>query len=334
MISSTLGDLSQSFTSRQRNLALRQDIGRYTQELSTGQVSDVRQVLAGNYSYLTDIERKMDMLKGYGVATAEATQFSSVMQTVIGDISDATQDLANSLITAGITSIGPANADIAVEAFNALDEIVGRLNTETAGRFLFSGTATDQPPLANATTLLDAARTALAGAVSPADMIAAANAWFDDPAGFEAAIYQGSDDPLTPFSLSERDSVTLDLRATNPELRQMLKLTTLAALADDPAFALDSTQKTELFTKTGQEMLAARDDITNLAARVGFAEARIGAITARNAAEQTSLSFAKADLLSVDPFEAATRLEEVQFQLQSLYSVTARNAQLSLVNFI
>jgi flagellar hook-associated protein 3 FlgL len=334
MIGSTLGDLSQSYTSRQRNVALRQDIGRYTQELSTGQVSDPRQVMAGNYSYLTDIERKMDMLKGYGVATAEATQYSSVMQTVIGDISNATQDLANSLITASITAIGPANADISNEAFNALDEIVGRLNTETAGRFLFSGTATDRPPLANTSTLLNAARTALAGAATPGDMIAAANVWFDDPAGFEAAVYQGSDDALAPFSLSVGDAVSLDVRATDPELRQMLKLTTLAALANDPAFALNSTQKTELFIETGKEMLAARDNIVNLAGRVGFAEARIAAITARNAAEQTSLSFAKADLLSVDLFEAATRLEEVQFQLQSLYSVTARNAQLSLVNFI
>jgi flagellar hook-associated protein 3 FlgL len=256
------------------------------------------------------------------------------MQTVVGSISDATQDLANSLITSGITAIGPANANLAIEARSVLDEIIGRLNTETAGRFLFAGTATDQAPLADAETLINAVRTAISGATTPADMLAIANSWFTDPAGFDAIIYQGADDALAPFVLSEFDNVPLAIRATDPDLRQMLKLTTLAALTEDPAFALSHEAQIELFVETGKEMLSARDNITNLAAQVGFAEARISVITARNAAELTSLSFAKADLLSIDPFEAATRLEEVQFQLQSLYTVTARNAQLSLVNFL
>jgi flagellar hook-associated protein 3 FlgL len=334
MVGSNLGDLSQSFSMRQRNVAMRQDIGRYTQELSTGQVMNVRDVLSGNYSYLSDIERKMDLLQGYSVATTEATQFAGVMQTVVGSISDATQDLANSLITSGITAIGPANANLAIEARSVLDEIIGRLNTETAGRFLFAGTATDQAPLADAETLINAVRTAISGATTPADMLAIANSWFTDPAGFDAIIYQGADDALAPFVLSEFDNVPLAIRATDPDLRQMLKLTTLAALTEDPAFALSHEAQIELFVETGKEMLSARDNITNLAAQVGFAEARISVITARNAAELTSLSFAKADLLSIDPFEAATRLEEVQFQLQSLYTVTARNAQLSLVNFL
>lgn len=334
MIGSTLGDLSQSFMSRQRSVAMRQDIARYTQELSTGQVSDVRQVLAGNYSYLTDIERKMDLLQGYSVATTEATHFSTAMQTVIGGISDMTQDLANGLITAGITSLGPAGTELAVEAHNALDAMIGRLNTEVAGRFLFSGAATDQAPLANTETLLDAVRLAISAATTPADMLTAASVWFDDPAGFATTMYQGSDTALTPFSLSQTDTVTLDLRATDPNFRQLLKLTTLAALADDPAFALNSAQKADLFVETGKEMLGAQDNTVNLAARIGFVEARIDVIATRNGAEETSLRFAKADLLSIDPFESATRLEETQFQLQSLYSVTVRNAQLSLVNFL
>jgi flagellar hook-associated protein 3 FlgL len=174
MIGSTLGDLSQSFSSRQRNIAIRQDIGRYAQELSTGQVSDIRQILAGNYSYLTEIEHKMDLLKGYSVATTEAAHFSSTMQTLIGSISDTTQNLTNSLLTNSLT----ANDNIASEAHDTLDEMIGRLNTEVAGRFLFSGTATDQKPLADTTTLLTAARTAMAGATSPSDMLTAANAWF------------------------------------------------------------------------------------------------------------------------------------------------------------
>lgn len=330
----TLGDLSHSFTSRQRNIAIRQDISRYTQELATGQVSDVRQRLAGNYSYLTDIERKMDILQGYSVATSEAAHFLSATQTVIGNISTTTQDFGNRLLTAEIAAQGPASSDIANDAREVLNQMIGRLNTDVAGRFLFSGTATDQAPLAEATMLIDTARAAMAGATTAADMLAAADIWFDDPGGFAATIYQGSDDALAPLAVSISDNVTMDLTATDPGIRQMLKVVTLAALADDPAFSLNDAQRTELFVEAGKKMLGARDNLTNTAARIGFAEARVDIISARNAAEQTSLNFAKTDLLSIDPFEAATRLEEVQFQLQSLYTVTARNAQLSLVNFL
>lgn len=330
----TLGDLSQSYSMRQRNVALREQLAQYSEELATGQVADVRQVLNGNYSYLTDIERKMDIIAGYSVATAEATHFTNGMQLAIGETSELSRDLSATLITAGTSALGAARSDIAGEARNALEAIVDRINTNVSGRFLFSGTATDQPPLPDAQVLLDAVRTAMAGAATPSDMMAAAQAWFDDPLGFATTVYQGTDDPLAPFALSSTDAVGLDLRATDPDIKRVLMLTAVSALAQDASFGLDVVQQTELFAITGQEMLSARDGVTSLGARIGFVEARIDAVATQNAAEQTSLSFAKAELLEIDPFEAATRLEDVQFNLESLYVITARNAQLSLVNFI
>lgn len=336
MIGSTLGDLSQSYSLRQRNLALKTDIARLTTELSTGQVADVRRVLDGNTGYLTDIERKMDILEGYSVATSEAALFSEAAQNALGRIQGIGTDLSGSLLLAGTSAIGTSGSDTVAEAKNALAAIMGTLNTDVAGRHMFSGTATDQPPLGDPDALLTGLRTALitAGAVTPADLMATAELWFDDPAGFAATAYQGSDDPLAPFALSQTEDVALDLRATDPRLREVIKLTALAALADDPAFGLGIPGQSELFDLAGQQMLNAQDDLTGLRAAIGFSEQRIEQISSRNAAEVSGLEFARTRLLEIDPFEAATKLEDVQFQLQSLYSVTVRNAQLSLVNFL
>lgn len=334
MMVPTLGDLSHSFSMRQRNVALREQMARFSQELATGQVADVRDVLRGNYSYLSDIERKMDVLAGYTVATSEATHFANGMQLAIEGAAELARDLSSTLITAGTSALGAARTDIANQAQTTLDALVDRVNTNVSGRFLFSGTATDQPPLPDAQTLLDELKLAMAGATTPATMMAAAETWFDDPAGFEATVYQGSDVPLAPFALSETDDVAIDLRAIDPDVKRLLRLTAVSALATDTSFGLNVTQQTELFALTGQDMLSARDGMTGLGARVGFAEARIENIATRNNAEQTALEFAKAELLEVDPFEAATRLEDVQFNLESLYAVTVRNSQLSLVNFI
>ncbi len=220
------------------------------------------------------------------------------------------------------------------EARSALDGIPGAINTTSAGRYLFSGAATDQPPLPDIDDVLLALRTAVSGATTPDALLAAAKVWFDDPGGFEATLYQGASESIAPFDLSQTEKVTLDVRAVDPKLKEVLRLTAVAALADDTGFGFDRSAQSEVFNKSGQALLVAQDDIIALRATVGFVEARIEKTAARNAAEQTSLEFAKLSLLAVDPYEAATRLEEAQFQLQSLYSVTVRMSQLSLVNFL
>jgi flagellar hook-associated protein 3 FlgL len=329
-----LGDLSQSYSMRLRNVSLRQDIDRLTTELASGQVADVRDVLAGNYSYLSDIERRSSNLEGYTIATTEAQLYAGAVQNALGAVDQFGSDLSFNLLIAGNSAIGVSGSNTAAEAQSALEGMIGAINSDSAGRYLFSGAATDQPPLANADTLLTAMRTAFAGAATPDDLLTAADTWFADPAGFEATMYQGSSDPLAPFGLSQSDKVTLDLRAVDPKLREVLKLAAVVALADDPAFGFDIDSQSELFTKSGQALIAGQEDIISLRANVGFVEERIEQVTAQNAAEQTTLEFAKVDLLQVDPYEAATRLQEAQFQLQSLYSVTVRMSQLSLVNFL
>lgn len=334
MSTTSLGDLAQSFTLRQRNSVLRTEMSRLTEELSTGRVSDLRQVLQGNYSYLTDLERKLEVLQGYKVATTEATHFADGMQTALERVEDIGQSLSGSLITSGTSSIGTAVNDTAAEAGNALEALMATLNTKVSGRSLFGGTATDRPPLASADDLLAALGTAVGGATSVADIQTAAQAWFDDPAGFDAVIYQGATTGLSPFAASDTDRISLDVRATDSRLKDMIRLVAVTALADDAALALDAQQKSELFLDAGTRMLGARDGITSLRAGVGYVEARIDAAATRNAAEMTSLDFARGALLGVDPYETATKLEDVQFQLQSLYSVTVRMSQLSLVNFL
>lgn len=334
MSMTNLGDLSQSYALHQRNVSLRTEINRLTEELATGQVANVREVLAGNYSYLTDIERRMTVLNGYSVATTEAGLLAGDTQRALDLIDGAGTELTASLLTAGTSAIGVSGSDTAAEALNALGAVMGALNSASAGRYLFSGTATDQPPLPDPDALLTALKSAVAGASTPDDLLTAAQTWFDDPAGFEATVYQGSATALAPFELSLTERVTMDARAITPALREVLRLTAVAALADDPAFGFDVQQQSELFDKAGQAFLVAQDGLVGLRADVGFVEARIDRITARNAVELTQLEFAKGALLEVDPYEAATRLEDAQFQLQSLYSVTVRMSQLSLANFL
>jgi flagellar hook-associated protein 3 FlgL len=219
MNTTSIGDLSQSYMLRQRNGAIKQDIARLTEELATGRTADMRNVLIGNYAFLADTERKTDVLAGFGVATAEATQFSNAMELALGEFAQQVGSLSSTLISAGISASGINVEELSTQARDTFAGLIGTLNASSAGRQLFSGNATNQQPMADANGILADLTAAISGAATPADMITQATAWFDDPAGFLASAYQGSAEPMGSFALSDRENVTLDVRGNDPELR-------------------------------------------------------------------------------------------------------------------
>lgn len=334
MNSTSLGDLAQSFSLQRRSVALRNEMSRLTDELASGQVADISKVLAGNHSYLTELERSMDVLEGYTVTTVEAGQLTEAMQTALGRAQDIGGQLALDLITAGMGPVATTAGDPSENARIQLTGIIGTINDDLAGRSLFSGAATDQVALRSADQILTALQTVVAAETTPADMLQAAELWFADPAGFEATIYSGSATSLSSIRLSETEQVAVDVKATDPALKSLIMNTAMAALASDPSLGLSVSQRTEMFAETGIALQSGQDTLTELRASIGSAQERIEAIATRNRTEQTNIEFALGNLLKADPFEAATELESVQFQLQSLYAVTVRSSQLSLVNFL
>jgi flagellar hook-associated protein 3 FlgL len=222
----------------------------------------------------------------------------------------------------------------AAEAQQHLGSIVAALNTNFGGRTLFSGTATGTAPISSADDIIDALRTELSGVVGGPAKIAAAEAWFDSPTGFDAIIYQGSQDALAPFRMSQVENLELDVRVTDGAIKDTLRHVAMAALSDDVALGINAQERQAILSASGQGLLGSQDSLVSLRATIGTTQARMDQIMTRNASEKLSLDFARSSLLAADPFETATRLEEVQFQLQSLYTLTVKSSQLSLVNFL
>lgn len=334
MSSFSLGDLAQTFMLQRRGAALKTDMARLNQEVATGQVGDIKSVLAGNVAYLSDIEKDLTSLAGYNIATSEATQFSEAMQTALERMQSSASSLGTTLLTRSTSAIEPILDQFSTEARSELETIVSALNTKSAGRALFAGNATDQQALADVETILTSVRAAAAGASNPQDIIDAASAWFDDPAGFSAVVYTGSDESLAPLRLGKDEAVSLQLTANDKIFRDTIKHVAIAAIAGDDNFGLSIEKRRVLLTETGGSLFNAQGTLTAASATVGTAQARIDALATRNSTEENALLIAKGVLVQADPFEAATELEAVQFQLQSLYAITARMSDMSFVNFI
>ncbi|WP_299751017.1 flagellin [uncultured Tateyamaria sp.] len=329
-----LGDLAQTFLLQRRGASIKADMARLTEELASGQVSDTKSVLAGNVAYLSDIESDLRGLAAYKVAGTEAAQFASSVQSALDRVDFGVGQLSTALLAVGASANGPVLAQMSTDAENELRSLVSVLNTSSAGRSIFAGAATDQSALNSADVILADLRTAIAGNTTVSDIETAVDQWFDDPAGFRASAYTGSDASIAPFQLAEDEQISVDLKADNQVFRDLFKGVALAAVAADSGLGLSAGNQRDLLVRAGIGLLEAKEALTATQSGVGAAEARIDTITARNAARDTSLQLAKGALLEADPYETATQLEAVQFQLQSLYTITARTSDLSLVNFI
>ena len=331
----SLGDLAQTFKMRQQNAQLKQQMARLTEELTSGQAADVTRQLSGNFGHLSDIEHDLKALESYRASAIEVGVVATAMQDALEYVQTLAGDLGANAVISGTTSGGLPLSAVSEQGRGALDSIISAMNTEVSGRYLFSGTDIEARPLESADTLLTEIRTAIAGAATAADVVTALDTFFDTPGGsFETLIYQGGTTFLSPYKLGEGESVRLDIRADNTAIRNVLKNTAMAALADDPLITLSNAERVELAQQSGERLVTSQETVIGIRSNLGFAQSRVEQSATRISAETSSLEFARNELLSVDKFRTATELENVQVQLETLYTLTARASRFSLVNFL
>ena len=331
----SIGDMAQSFALRRQSVELNRHMDRLTQELSSGVASDIPHHLSGNLLQLADVERDLSVLDARRDVARFATTDAEVMQASLDQVQATTGDLAANALTAGFTAGGTQIPTVTNEARGALETIIGALNSDVAGRALFAGNRTDAAPMASADLLLGTLTSALAGASGINGIRARLDTFFDDPAGgFATGVYKGGTDGLTPRDLGAGESVALDIRADDPALRDVMKQTALIAVLDHGSLGLSRQDRSELIGTAGEMLLNGQTGLTGLRADLGFAEERIARAESRISAGLASLNIARNELISVDIPSTAVELEQVQSQLETLYTLTARSARLSLVNFL
>ena len=334
MNSFSLGDLAQTFMLQRRGAELKADFSRVTEEVASGQVSDVKSVLRGNTGYLSEIENDLQTLSGYRVATVEAAQFADASQTALELVNSSVERLSAFFFAMPYNAFGAVLDQFSNDSETEMATIVSALNTTSGGRSVFAGRATDRSALEDVDVILDALRAATATAMTPEELKTQVDQWFSDPLGFATVAYTGTDEALVPFRVGNDETVEVRVTANDAAFRDILKQVSIAVISEDASFGFSTSERQGLLRDSGQGLFQVQTDLTAVRASVGSAQARIDAVSTRNATEENALLIAKGALLQVDPYEAATELEAVQFQLQSLYTVTARMSDMSFVNFI
>lgn len=330
-----IGDLAQHMMLNNHTTSTKNDLNRLAEELASGRKADISAALKGDFSLLADIERQLTVMESYDIVSKDAQVFTDAAQTTLEKIQSNSSALAKSLVTASVAGLEAPLDAVVTEAGDDFDALIGALNTSVGGSSLFAGTATDRGATISAADMMAQLSAAVAGSATISDIITTVDDWFMAAGGgFETTGYVGSANDLSPFRLSETETAEFTVRADDTELRALMRDTALAALAGDAGLALNAVEKKQLVSHAGEALLTQQDDLTNLRADLGFEQARIDDAATNSAAQQTSLSMAKNDLVSSDPVEIAGQLQAVETQLEMIYTVTARLSKLSLVNYL
>jgi len=227
-----------------------------------------------------------------------------------------------------------AQRTLSSEAEGVLGSVISSLNARQGPRYLLSGTNTDSPPVASAETFLDDLRAVISASPEGTSAKAALDMYFNDPAGgFETRIYSGSKTSGTPLFHDGNAPVPLDVRANDPAIRDTLRGLATLAIAEDLAPA-GSEEHADIYRNGIESLASGQGGLITLEADTGVVAQGLDRVEQRTQFEILSLSEAWQSLAGRDQFEAAAELKQLEVALQSSYTITARLAGLSLVNFI
>jgi flagellar hook-associated protein 3 FlgL len=332
MMRLSVGDASLTNILARQGADLRAEVSRASQEVTTGRHTDLAGVLRGDVSPVLAIDASLTRLKAFRTTTTDAALHTAAQQSVMSGLSALAAGITTTLLGARDFQTQAQISAIAADARGRLDSAVGLLNTQAADRAVFAGAATGTLPLGSAGDMLAAIELVATGATTAGDVASAVATWFSDPLGY-GTFYRGAA-PLAGVAIAPGETADISATAMDPAIRDTLAGLALAALLDRGILAGAADERARLAERAGRQLLTSEDARITLAARIGSVEAQIEAARTRNGAEETALGILRSDIGSVDPYEAASRLEAARSQLESLYLVTSRVSRLSLVEFL
>ena len=327
------GDLARTVPLTRRGVEARADLARLSQELATGRRADVAEGQRGDLRRLAGIERSLALLDRHEAAAQSAQGRMGVMQTALEGMQTAAQRAAGDFFALAEpgASAGLAQAGDAARA--ALGAALSALGTRMGGVHVFSGAASDTPPLPPMDDMLAALRAEVGGETDPAALRTAVQGWFAPGGGLDQAWpLPGADEPAV-LSLAQGETLTIGATAADPSVRGMLASLALGALAGEGG-ALDTAGRQEAVTMAATALLGDEAGLVTLRGRLGVAENQSERALTRVRAEAAGLELARGEIVEVDRYEVATKLQAAEAGVETLYLVTARLSNLSFANYM
>jgi flagellar hook-associated protein 3 FlgL len=256
-------------------------------------------------------------------------------QSVLGSINDTIVSFANSVETTGIGSAVASTNVLSKNAKTLLEQVVSQLNTRAAGQTLFAGTDTDLVSMASVEDTMTSVKASIGPVATVDDVVQGVKDWMNDPvAGYQAIAYLGSTDDPSPIRLTSNRTISETSKADHEALQAVVENLILATLSSDETFAPSEIIQVDLLQTSSNGLRSADASLIELRASLGFVEAELERQKVKTSAETSTLEQLRANVLGIDEYEVASKLQETELQLEKIYAMTARSARMSLLEYL
>jgi flagellar hook-associated protein 3 FlgL len=335
MITIGRSDLASAIKLSELNTRTKTALEVASSELTSGIKDNLVMATAGDLGKLFAIDRTLTRLSSETDSIQLAGGKSALAQAALGNIHENLINFGPQLLSAVERGDTQSSILIAGDAQHALGAVVMSLNVRYGRHSIFAGAALDQHAVAPTEVLINDISAIVAGAAdSTAAMLAIDDYFFSPSGGFETNIFMGATQDAPPFRDESGEIVEYAQRADSFEIRDAIRALTIAVVVSDAPNFLGTPDQVDLLREAGSSAIAATDGITTLREKLGFSESRIEDAEARNRAMSGFFELERSSIVSVDPYETATKFEALQVQLQTIYTITARLSNLSLTNFL
>ncbi len=278
-----------------------------------------------------DIGQAMLAQRAVNELTLEKAQIAlqgsrlAVIQASLGSVAVAADGIALDVQSALGLGDAVALERSSDDARVALERVFAGLGTRHGERYLFSGDATDTPPLEPVENLLADLGTLAANATTSADFEIALDAYFNSPdGGWRQDIYQGTHtDP-------KQDQVL----AIDPAITELVSGLAVVSVAEQLNWGGGSVLPESTLSQAADRISNGIDGTTAVKARLGLVEERLDDRAIQIEQEETLAGQLLSDLTTRDPYEAAVELQQLEANLETAYALTSRLSELSLVRFL
>ena len=305
------------------------------QEVASGRKSDMRAATGGDYGPLFAIERNLVQLDMRAQTIKEASTKAAASQINMENIQTTLANYGTDLLGAVGIDSQPQAFSIANSARGALDRMVSSLNAQYGGQSLFAGASIDGPAVVNAATMYADITSLTMAAPDSVTAIAAIDDYFFNPAGgFASGGFTGSTLDAPGAELADGEVVDYSVRGDDLAIRQALRNVAMAAVAANGDHGGSNFDGMNMLREAALGAISAQDGLIDLREGLGHVEEQIDTAAARNSAESTTFEINRNAILAADPYEAATRFQALEGQMEAVYLMTSRLSSMRLQNYL
>ncbi len=350
-ISRTISTALQSLRQREQTSRLAAEISDVSKEVTTGIKANPYDDLGHRSADAIAIRMQITRNDGFLTSNALLDRRFLAVETSLGAMRDVGQSVLEQAFSSDSAG-GLSTTYLQQAARTALDQVLERAAVSDSSGFLMSGTRSDTNPLqtwdvqnpnsgvspANAVAnVIGGVPTTLADVQTAIDGLKAAfSDTAADPANnFENTFYNGAptgNPPLTSRT-SETQTLTQTAQANDPAMRDLMRgLAMLSAF--NPSDIPDEAARDAWLTEARSAIGAGLEGLTDLETQTGLKRGQLADTISAQESRALFLNGEVMNLEGVDQYDAATRLTQLQNQLESSYAVTARLSRLSFLNYL